>query len=222
MRVEYECPSADYGELTFDLDSFKLSVVGENRLDGRPRFRHFPLVTSKLADRNTLCSVPRKPKQAVKRAVRGLYLQSVIQNNQGITYGIEDRLSVFPFVNGLVYACTKRGDIRECQGCAQNLAIASAVGRYSKKKAFIAIAGFGPVWCSVSDHPCADPIEIFHTSEDIAKRATDFRRRHAKDSCRGAIHEDNAAFAADYNYRKINSVKQANIIADYPVKNSIT
>ena len=81
VRVECECPSTDRWELAFDLDSLKLSMVGERGLDGRPRFGCFPLVVSELANRNTLGLIARNAKQGMKGAVRRLYAQFVIQNN---------------------------------------------------------------------------------------------------------------------------------------------
>jgi len=141
-----------------------------------------------------------------------------VENNHGINDRVEDSLRVFPFVDGLLDACAKGRDVRECECRAQNLAIASGVGSYSKKKTPIAVAGFDPMWCPVSDHPRADSIEILQAGKCVAKRTTEIRDLQAKHRDGGPVDADNCAFATDYNYRNIDSVKHTDLVGGHPAQ----
>src|ERR1700733_72999 len=172
--VKHKRPSTDR-EFAVDLDRLKFTKARKSCCDGFPHAGGFPFLVPQLADRNALRLIPRDPKYGIEGPVRRLYLKFGIENNHGINYRVEDRLRVFPFVDGLLDTCAKGRDIRECEHRAQNLAVTSGVGRYSKKKISIAIAGFNPMWCSVCDHPRADSIEILHSRKSVAKRTTEIR-----------------------------------------------
>jgi hypothetical protein len=118
----------------------------------------------------------------------------------------------------LVNACTKGRNIRECEYHPQNLAIGSGVGGYPKKKTSIAIAGFAPTWCSVSHHLRAQLIEILHASKSLAKTTTDGRGRQAKHRCGGAVDTGNFAIAVGHNYRKIDCIKQVDLVDGDPTQ----
>ena len=83
---------------------------------------------------NALRLIPRNPEYVIEGPVRGLYLQFGVEHNDGINYRVEDCLRVFPFVDGLLDTCAEGRDIRECEHRAQNLAIASGVGSYSRRR----------------------------------------------------------------------------------------
>src|ERR1700690_549078 len=166
--VKHKRPSTGR-EFAVDLDSLKFTRTRKSCLYGFPHFGGLPFVIPKLADRNAPRLIPRNPKYGIEGSVRRLYLQFGVENNHGINYRVEDPLCVFPFVDGLLDTCAKGRDIRECENRAQNLAIASGVRSYSKKKTSIAIAAFDPVWCSVRDHPHANSMEILDARKGIAE-----------------------------------------------------
>src|ERR1700678_597538 len=170
--VKDKRPSADR-EFAIDLDSLKFTGTRKDCFDGFPHVGGFPFVIPNLADRNALQLIPRNPKYGIEGPVRCLYLQFGVDDHNGINYRIEDRLRVFPFVDGLLDTCAKGRDIGECEHRTQNPAIAPGVGSYSQKKTSLAIADFDPVWCSVSDHPRADSIEVLHASKGVAERTTE-------------------------------------------------
>src|SRR5580698_2071756 len=214
--VKHECPSTGR-EFAVDLDSLKFTKR-KRCFYGFPHFGGFPFVVSHLADRNALRLIPRNSKCGIERPVRRLYLQFGIENNHGINYCVEDRLRIFPFVDGLLDTCAKGRDIRECEHRAENLAITSGVGSYSKNKTPIAITGFDPVWCSVSDHPRADSIEILHARKSVAKRTTEIRDLQAKHRHGGPVDAGHFTLAADYKYRNINSIKRTDLDRGHPVQ----
>ena len=204
----------------FAVDLYRLKCI-QTRKSSLHRFPHagaFPFVIPKLADRNALRLIPRSPKCGIEGPIRRLYLQLGIENDDGIDYRVKDRLRVFPFVDGLLDACTKGRDIRECEHRAENLAITSGVGSYSKNKTPIAITGFDPVWCSVSDHPRADSTEILHSPKSIAKRTTEIRSLEAKHRHGGPVDAVNCALPADYNYRNINSIKHTDLVGRHSAR----
>ena len=84
------------------------------------------------------------PKMRVEGPVRRLYLQFGVENNHGINYRVEDRLRVFPFVDGLLNARAKGRDIRECEYRAQNLAIDSACRELFEEENIYRHRGFRP------------------------------------------------------------------------------
>src|SRR3984893_17833062 len=212
--VKHKGPSAGR-EFAVDLNSLKFSRARKSCFYGSPHFGGFPVVVPQLADRNALRLIPRNSKCGVEGPVRRLHLQFGIENYPGINYRVEDRLRVFPLVDGLLDACAKGRDIRECEHRAQNLAINSGVGSNSKKKTPIAIAGFDPVWCSVSDYPRADSIEILYARKSTAKSATEIRDLQAKRRHRSPVDAGHFALAADYNYRNIDSIKHTDLIGSH-------
>src|SRR5580658_2934212 len=212
--VKHKRPSTGR-EFAVDLYSLKRAGTSESAFHRFPHVRGFPFVIPKLADRNTLRLIPRSPKCGVKGPIRRLHLQLGVDNDHGIDYCVEDRLRVFPFVDGLLDTCAKGRDIRECEHRAQNLAIASGVRSNSEKKTPIAIAGFDPVWCSVSDHPLADSTEILHSPKSIAKRTTEIRSLQAKHRHGGPVDTGNCALPADHNYRNINSIKHTDLVGGH-------
>src|ERR1700728_69579 len=215
--VKHKRPYTDR-EFAVDLDSLKFTKARKRCFYGFPHFGGFPFVLSHLADRNALRLVPRDPKCGIERPVRRLYLQFGVENNHGINYCIQDRLRVFPFVDGSQHTCAKLGDICECEHCAQDLAIASSVGSYSKKKTSIAIAGFDPVWCSVSDHARADSVEILHAGKSVGKRTTEIRDLQSKHRHGGPVDAGNCTLAADYNDRNIDCVKRTDLVGGHPAR----
>src|SRR5580658_4607272 len=209
--VKHERPSTDR-EFAVDLYSLECAKARKSAFHGFPHVGGFPLVIPKLADRNALRLIPRNSKCGIEGPIRRLYLQLGVDNDDGIDYGVEDRLRVFSFVDGLLDTCAKGGDIRECEHRAQNLAIAPGVRSNSEKKTSIAIAGFDPVWCTVSDHPRADSTEILHSPKSIAKRTTEIRGLQAKHRHRGPVNAGDCALPADHNYRNINSIKHTDFV----------
>src|SRR5579872_6593724 len=204
-------------EFAVHLRSLECAKTGKS-FHGFPHVGGFPFLVPELADRNTLRFIPRNPKYGIEGPIRRLYLQLGVDNDDRIDDCVEDRLRVFPFVDGLLYTCPKGGDIRECEHRAQNLAIASYVRSNSEKKTSIAIAGFDPVGGSISDHPLADSTEILHSPKSIAKRTTEIRSFQAKHRHGGPVDAGNCALPADYNYRNINSIKHTDLIGGHSAR----
>jgi hypothetical protein len=133
-----------------------------------------------------------------------------VENNQGIDHRIEDGLGVFPFVDRLVDTCTKRRDVGESEYRAKNLAIASGVWGYAKKKKPIALADFAPAWRSVNNHLRAQRIEIPEAAgKNTGERPANIRNHQTQHRRGGAVKAGNPAIAINDNYREIDRVKDA-------------
>src|SRR6202789_1253434 len=216
-RVKHKCPSSGR-KFAVDLDSLEFMSSRKSCFHGFPHFGGFPFVVPQLADRNALRLISRNPKYRIEGLVRRPYLQFSVENNHGINYRVEDPLCVFPFVDGLLDTCAKGRDIRECENRPQNLAIASGVRSYSKKKTSIAIAAFDPVWCSVRDHPRANSIEILHARKGVSERTTEIRDLQPKHRHGGPVDADNFVFAADYNDRNVESIQHSDLVGSRPAQ----
>jgi hypothetical protein len=121
----------------------------------------------------------------------------------------------------LIDTRTKCRDVRECEYGAKNPPIGSNVGGYPKKKTSISVASFEPVGRSIGDYPSADPGEIPGPGKSICQRTADIVGRHAKHRRGGAVESSNFALAIDYNDRKIDRIKQADIIAANSTQRSV-
>ena len=138
-------------ELSLDFERLELVTSGHQRGQGGPEAGRFPIGGAKVTERHALRLLARDAERRVKRPVAGLHTKLIIQDDQRGGDGIENRLRVLAFVNGLLNTGPKRGDIREREDRPRRLPTGRRIGSRAKQEAPIATPDVTAAWRVIRD-----------------------------------------------------------------------